>query len=263
MFTPIWDGGANGTPVNDANYYALYVYKTVTRYRSYTKFWEIINEPDYDVTGNAWKEPGQPGNWWDNNPPPCALANMKAPIFHYIRMLRISYEVIKSIDSTAYITVGGLGYAAFLDAVLRNTDNPVDGSVTPEYPLKGGAYFDVMSFHNYPMYGLMYWDNSINNFAYKRHSDAAAEEFIKTKTKMATVLATHGYNNITYPEKHFICTENNIPRKEFGDYIGTDQAQTNYIIKALVQSQLEKVRSITCSHWGNQPILRMLPRGTR
>ena len=242
MFTPIWDGGANGTPVNDANYYALYVYKTVTRYRSFTKFWEIINEPDYDVTGNSWKDPGQPGNWWENNPQPCALANLKAPIFHYIRMLRISYEVIKSVDSTAYITVGGLGYPSFLDAVLRNTDNPVDGSVTPEYPLKGGAYFDVLSFHNYPMYGLMYWDNSINNFAYKRHSDAAAEEFIKTKTKMATVLNARGYNNTTYPEKHFICTENNIPRKEFGDYIGTDQAQTNYIIKALVLSQQERIR---------------------
>ena len=242
MYTPIWDGGANGTPVNENNYYALYVYKTVTRYHNYTKFWEILNEPDFDLSGNAWKDPGQPGNWWDNNPPPCDLNNMKAPIFHYIRLLRISYEVIKSIDSTAYITVGGLGYPAFLDAVLRNTDNPADGSVTPAYPVKGGAYFDVLSFHNYPMYALTYWDNSINNFAHKRHSDAAAEEFIKAKNRMASVLAAHGYDGNIYPGKHFICTENNIPRKEFGDYIGTDQAQTNYVMKALVLSQQNNIK---------------------
>src|SRR6478672_7306627 len=30
MYEPIWDGGANGTPVNDNNYLALYIYKTVT-----------------------------------------------------------------------------------------------------------------------------------------------------------------------------------------------------------------------------------------
>jgi len=28
MYEPIWDGGANGTPVNDNNYFALYVYRT-------------------------------------------------------------------------------------------------------------------------------------------------------------------------------------------------------------------------------------------
>lgn len=242
MYAPIWDGGANGTPVNENNYYALYVYKLVTRYKAYNRFWEILNEPDFDVSGNAWKLPGQAGNWWENNPSPCALANMKAPIFHYIRLLRISYEVIKSVDSTAYITVGGLGYPAFLDAILRNTDNPTDGSVTAEYPVKGGAYFDVLSFHSYPMYNLRYWDNSINNFAYRRHSDAAADEFINAKNQMLTVLANYGYNNTTYPAKHFICTENNIPRKEFADYIGTDAAQTNYIIKALVAAQQNDIR---------------------
>ncbi|HMC85666.1 MAG TPA: hypothetical protein VKI61_09070, partial [Chitinophagaceae bacterium] len=30
IYEPIWDGGANGTPVNENNYFALYVYKTVT-----------------------------------------------------------------------------------------------------------------------------------------------------------------------------------------------------------------------------------------
>ena len=61
MYTPVWDGGANGTPVNDNNYFALYVYKTVMQYKQYTKFWEIINEPDFDGGAFGWRLPGDRG----------------------------------------------------------------------------------------------------------------------------------------------------------------------------------------------------------
>lgn len=240
LYEPIWDGGANGTPVNENNYYALYVYKTVTRYKSYAKFWEIVNEPDYDLAGNGWKERGQAGNWWDNNPPPCDLSNMKAPIFHYIRMLRISYEVIKSVDPTAYVAVGGLGYPAFLDAILRNTDNPANGSVTTAYPVRGGAYFDVLSFHSYPMFNLASYVN--NAWVFRRHSDAAVTEFVKLKNDFNAVLANRGYNGTQYPKKLFICTENNIPKKSFNNQIGSDAAQRNYMIKTLVASQQADIK---------------------
>ncbi|MBC7851261.1 MAG: T9SS type A sorting domain-containing protein [Chitinophagaceae bacterium] len=242
MYSSIWDGGANGTPVNENNYYALYVYKTVLRYGNFVRFWEILNEPDFDTGGNGWKAAGQPGNWWENLPTPCDLYNMRAPIFHYIRLLRISYEVIKFLKPNDYITVGGLGTPSFLDLILRLTDNPAGGAVSAEFPLKGGAYFDVLSYHSYPMYALEFWDNSINNFGYKRHSDAAADEFIKVKTTMEQVLFSYGYNNSLYPLKHVICTENNIPRREFGTYIGSDVAQRNYVMKALVQAQVNNIR---------------------
>jgi len=150
LYTDIWDGGANGTPVNDDNYYALYIYKMLKVYKYKVKFWEIWNEPDYTYSGNGNKAAGVAGNWWDNNPPPCDLENLKAPIYHYVRMLRISYEVIKTLDPRAYVAIGGIGYPSFLDAVLRNTDNPTDGSVNSSYPLTGGAYFDVLSYHSYP-----------------------------------------------------------------------------------------------------------------
>src|SRR5450432_431281 len=146
LYTPIWDGGANGTPVNDDNYLALYIYNTVTRYKQWVKFWELVNEPDFDGGTIGWRSPGDPaGNWWDRNPLPCELYNVKAPIFNYIRMMRIAYEVIKTVDPTAYVSMGGVGYPSFLDAVCRNTDNPADGSVNASYPVKGGAYFDCMS----------------------------------------------------------------------------------------------------------------------
>ncbi len=241
MYAAIWDGGANGTPVNDTNYFALYVYKTVTRYKNQTKFWEIINEPDIDYGGRGWMPPGMAGNWWENNPDPCELGNLKAPVFHYIRTLRIAYEVIKSIDSNALVAPGGLGYPSFLDAILRNTDNPVDGSVSATYPLKGGAYFDVLSYHVYPAYSLKTWSNEIGAMVYRRHSDAAVAEYIKLKNDMTQVLTNYGYNNTSYPIKYVICTESNISRVSFINggvaLIGSDMAQKNYLMKTLIQSQ--------------------------
>jgi hypothetical protein len=242
MYEPIWDGGANGTPVNDNNYYALYVYKTVSRYKNYVKFWEIMNEPDFDGSGNGYKERGAAGNWYDNDPNPCDLSNMRAPVYQYVRMLRISYEVIKSIDPTAFVATGGLGYVSFADAILRHTDNPTDGSVTAEYPLKGGAYFDVLSFHSYPMFNLATWSNVISGFVYSRHSDAAVQQYVNLKNSFSDQLESYGYDGSTYPRKLFICTENNIPRKSVFNYIGSEEAQKNYVIKALVEIQRIDVR---------------------
>jgi hypothetical protein len=242
MYEPIWDGGANGTPVNDNNYYALYVYKTVTRYKGWVKFWEIMNEPDYDLGGQGYKDRSMTGNWFDNDPSPCDLQNMKAPIWHYVRMLRISYEVIKTLDPTAQVATGGLGFVSFLDAIMRHTDNPVDGSVTAEYPLLGGAYFDVLSFHSYPMFNLSEWSNAVNGWVHHRHSDEAIKQYVNLKNSFNTVLESYGYNGTTFPRKLFICTENNIPRKSIDNYIGSDDAQKNYIIKALTESQRIDVR---------------------
>jgi len=246
LYTPIWDGGANGTPVNENNYLALYVYNTVTRYKQWVKFWEVVNEPDFDNSANGWKSPGEAGNWWDNNPNPCDLLNLKAPIFNYIRTLRIVYEVVKSVDPTAYVSMGGVGYPSFLDAMLRNTDNPADGSVAAGYLLKGGAYFDLVSFHYYPMYDLRYVDANFQ-IQPNRHSDEAVNQYISRKNVLTNTLYRRGYNDTTYPKKIFICTENNIPRKPFPspdgfDYIGSDEAQRNYDMKAIVASQLNDIK---------------------
>ncbi len=235
MYLDIWDGGANGTPVNDDNHYALYVYRMVSTYQNYVKFWEIWNEPDFDYSGNGFKDPGQSGNWWENVPEPCDMS-IRAPVFEYIRMLRISYEVIKSIDPDAYVAVGGLGYPSFLDLVMRHSDNPAGGQITNEYPHKGGAYFDVMSYHAYPHIdgSLREWSNDIGGFINFRHSDAAVAGILQKQTEFAEVLNTYGYNNQTYPSKKWIITESNIPGIAFDDFMGSDEAQRNFTIKARV-----------------------------
>jgi hypothetical protein len=242
MYEPIWDDGQNGTPVNDANTYALYLWKTVNTYKKYVKFWEIWNEPDLDMSGNGWKPATMDGNWWVNNPGPCET-KLKAPLFHYIRLLRISYEVIKRADPTAYVAIGGIGYPSYLDAILRNSDNPSNGVVSTKYPKKGGAYFDVLSYHSYPHiegYNRA-WSNSLNDFTYFRHSDACVDGVWKKKDDFVQVLDKYGYDGTTYPNKQWIITEINIPRREYDQFIGSDAAQTNFIMKALITGQQGKV----------------------
>lgn len=245
IYSPIWDNGENGTPVNDENPYALYLWKTVTRYGDNVKFWEIWNEPDLDHGGNAWRPAGDPASWWENNPPPCEY-KLKAPIFHYVRLLRISYEIIKTVDPNDYVAIGGIGYPAFLDAVLRNTDNPDGGGVTADYPLDGGAYFDCMSFHSYPHIdgSMREWNNDLGDFDFFRHSDAGVDGVLRLKGEFDNVLSRYGYNGQTYPKKVYIMTETNIPRKQFERYIGSDEAQRNYLMKTAITCQQNDIEQM-------------------
>jgi uncharacterized repeat protein (TIGR01451 family) len=240
VYEPIWDGGANGTPYNDNNFFAAHMYKMATIYKPYIKFWEVWNEPGFDNTGSiGWLPPGQPNNWWENNPNPCDYI-LKAPVQHYIRHLRVAYEVIKTVDPNAYVTCSGVGYPAFLDAILRQTDNPNGGAVTAAYPLKGGAYFDAVGFHSYPHFDgtVRYWDNNCQCMVNARHSDAAADGTV-TRTKKAydDVLAVHGYGS-TYPQKVWTITEGNIPAKSFtwgpDQLLGGIEVQRNFTIKNMV-----------------------------
>ena len=51
----------------------------------------------------------------------------------------------------------------------------------------------------------------------------------------------YGYDGVSLPEKHWIITESNIPRKQFDEYIGSDEAQVNFVIKALVACQQDDI----------------------
>mgnify|MGYP000651205388 CR=1 FL=1 len=237
LYEPIWDDN-NGTAINENNYYATYVYEVVSRLKNHVKFWEIWNEPGFDFTGaKGWLPRGAPGNWWENNPDPCDY-KLRAPVFHYIRLLRISYDVIKTLAPDDYIVVAGVGYDSFLDVILRNTDNPVDGSVTPEYPLTGGAYFEVLGFHAYPHFdgSTRAWNNNTQSFDYFRHTDAAIEGLETKRDARQDLLAAYGYDGITYPKKEWTVTEINVPRKPILGEWGSEEVQRNYVIKAVVKA---------------------------
>lgn len=245
LYEPIWDGGANGTPVNDENYFARYLWLTVNEYKDFVRFWEIWNEPDFALDQTAANAPpGQPGNWWDNDPDPCNSA-IHAPIQHYVRMLRISWEVIKTADPTAYVCTGGLGNPAFLDAILRNTDNPNGGAVTAEFPMGGGAYFDVLSFHSYPHFDGSMWEYPPGGgLVFHRHSDRGVEGMLARQQAFREVLDSHGYDGQMFPKKLWVLSETNIPRQEFNLYIGSPEAQRNYVVKVLTEAQRNGIQQL-------------------
>ncbi|WP_157097878.1 glycoside hydrolase 5 family protein [Niabella ginsenosidivorans] len=221
LYEPIWNQDGS---VNANNYYAKYVYDVVKTYGPYVKFWEVWNEPDFT---NNW----YPNDAWVKaDPDPCDLVGFYAPIQSYVRMLRITHEIVKKLDPTDLVCLGGIGYEGFLDAVLRNTDNPKGGAVATAYPDKGGALFDCVSFHIYPMYYLG------NN----KNSDAAAKAITDRKNTFESVLTKYQYAN----KKDYIITECNIPRKALSGYIGSDEAQRNFMIKAAVSSQKANIRGI-------------------
>jgi len=222
LYEPIWN--ANGQ-INDNNYYATYVYNVVKTYGPYVKYWEVWNEPDYTY---SWKATL---TWGNEDPDPCNLNGFYAPIQSYVRMLRITYEVVKKLDPTDVVCLGGLGYEGFLDAIMRNTDNPDKGAVTNAYPKKGADWFDCVSYHVYPMYYLGHD---------KKNSDDAAKAIINHKNNFENVLKKYQYSG----KKSYIVTECNIPRKVFNDYIGSDEAQKNFMIKAAVIAQQSEIKGL-------------------
>ncbi|MBE7175247.1 MAG: T9SS type A sorting domain-containing protein [Mucilaginibacter polytrichastri] len=233
LYQPIWN--SNGT-VNTNNYYANYIYNTVRTYGQYVRFWEIMNEPDFSSSNT--------NNWYSRNPTAAELPNLAAPFPYYVRMLRIAYEVIKSVHPDDYIAIGGIGYDSFLDAVLRNTDNPDAGKVTSAYPLKGGAYFDVLSYHYYPLYALKTWSNSKGGFVYQRHSDAAVQATINHRTLMTNTLKKYGYTGSKYPAKYTIITETNVARKTFGTLYGSSEYHRNYDMKLMIEASKNYIRQV-------------------
>ena len=259
LHLPIWDGGANGTPYTDENHYAKYVYEVVSRYGKWVKYWEVWNEPDFAINRNSTSPPGTPGNWWTADPSPCDMAGafgISAPVSHYVRMLRITYEIVKTLTPESYVALGGIGYPSFLDAVLRNTDNPNNGDVSGEYPLTGGAYFDVISWHYYPHLDEAFklWNNDIQNFDFFRYSDEAYDEFIERKIHFSQVLADRGYNNNPYPKKLHINTETNLPRKEIlsANSAGGNQLQVNYNLKVMFAAQAVGLDHLHLYHIGEK-----------
>ncbi len=227
LYDPIWN--ADGT-VNASNLYAIYVYKLLQTYGNQVRFWEVVNEPDFTNGADA-------SAWLTRAPTPAEQLNTQAPFYHYVRMLRITYEVVKKYHPEAYVSTGGIGNPEYADALLRYTDEPTAGAVTAAYPRTGGAYFDVLSFHAYPNYALHYWDNSIGGFRYTRTSDYAATRVIQYKNEMGGVLAKYGYDGTKHPTKLYVLTESNVSRRTSDDRIGSDEQQRNFNIKNLVLLQ--------------------------
>ena len=199
--------------VNPDNYWAAYVYKTVSTYKSFIKIWEIWNEPD-------WVADWQLVDQWKTRAPTAAdLPRFNGSIFDYVRMLRVSKLAAQLADPQAKIATGGLGYPNFLAALLRSTDNPLDGSVTSKFPKTGAAYIDVLSFHHYPIYT-------------QGNSDAALGGYFDQIEAFRSTLAQSDASIVAWET-----TETGAPHAKVGNNPGGEDYARNYLLKVMINAQ--------------------------
>ncbi len=98
--------------------WAEYVRRTVERYRDYTRYWEVWNEPDMSL------------HFWTGTPD------------EYIDLLKLSYPIIKDADPDALVMTGGFatlsphGQRRYPDIMAYTVLNAAD-------------YFDVLAFHQH------------------------------------------------------------------------------------------------------------------
>lgn len=222
LYEKIWTDEKNKV-VNENNYWANYVYQTVKTYKDWIRIWEVWNEPDY----TDWKNVA---NWEKNPPKKEELPSWKGSIFEYIRLLRITYEVVKAVDPTAWVALGGIGYWQFLDAIFRYTDNPSNGILNEEYPAYGGAWFDVLCYHQYPHFGTE--DLETKEKIDGKGSDSYAKKLVTLGKSHKYLSETkYGFDGEIYPKKISICTETGVSSKTYGSNIGGELLRRNYILK--------------------------------
>lgn len=206
--------------VNPENYWAKYVEQTMATYKDYVKVYSVWNEPD-------WVADWQVTLDWDETPPgDDDLPRFNGSIFEYIRMLRITKEVAKKIDPELKVAVGGLGYQSFLGAILRYTDDPAGGAVSPDFPATGGAYFDVLDMHYYPIFG-------------KGSSDTGVDGLVASRDKFVDELESAGAG-----PRPIIVTESGAPRVSVGGAPGGVEYARNYMIKVMVTAQAAGISGI-------------------
>jgi hypothetical protein len=200
--------------VNPNNYWAAFVERLVKSYKPFIHTWEVWNEPD-QVGGN-W----QATQTWDTTPPkPSDLVWWNDTIFAYIRMLRVTHEVVHKLDPQGKVALGGIGYPSFLGAILRYTDEPASGAVDTDHPEKGGAYFDVVSYHYYPVFS-------------SGSSDVGAKGLLTLRDQLQAELDKAGVQG-----KSYIVTESGAPRYAFGSAPGGPEYARNYLMKAMALAQ--------------------------
>jgi len=210
---------SDGT-INPDNYWGYYVYRTVDTYHPWIRVWEIWNEPDWVSDWNATL------TWFDEPPTADQLPRFNGSIYEYIRLLRVSKEAARLADPDALIATGGIGYAGFLSAILRYTDNPEDGSATDDYPRTGGAYFDVLSFHHYPIYTPGTADDGVAG--YLDHYRSLLAELDAAGKIVA------GVEN----------TETGAPRLAVSDYPGGPDYARQYLMKVMVSAWREGIHGV-------------------
>ena len=125
---PIYADGTDvykaGVKPNPNNYFAVYMFEMVSRYKGQVASWQVWNEPDFPSgqTTKGYTGTNGASRYWTGS------------VQDYVRLLKVAHSVVKGVDPAARVALGGLGYENYLAAIIDN----------------GGApYFDIVDFHAY------------------------------------------------------------------------------------------------------------------
>lgn len=158
IFTDGTDIPGPGKHINPEHPWASFLETVVRRYKGKVRYWQCWNEPDYPK-GVLEAAPGDPQRSWQGS------------VKDYVRLLAVMHTVVKWIDPSAQVVTGGLGYGAYLQAMIDHG---------------AGAYFDLLDFHAYGWPG----------------SDEALKAFLSVHQAMKQVLAKNGLS-----KKGMLCSE--------------------------------------------------------
>jgi hypothetical protein len=148
---PIFADGSDtpgpGKRANPDNTFAQALEAMLIRYKGKVRYWQVWNEPDYPNGVLTADETDKRRSWTGS-------------VEGYVRLLQVAHTLVKLHQPRALVVTGGLGHAAYLDAIIA----------------RGGApYFDMLDFHAYGWPG----------------SDAALDAYQRVHDEMGRVLARH------------------------------------------------------------------------
>ncbi|MBI2303481.1 MAG: carboxypeptidase regulatory-like domain-containing protein [Chloroflexi bacterium] len=138
LYLPVFLG--DGT-INPDNYWARFVYTTVSRYKGRVKVWEMWNEPDLKDSN------GQPVFW-------------SGSYADYYQLLKVGYQAAKAADPSATVLFAGLAYWTDTTFLPRLLDLMVADATAPSH----NYYFDGLPWHlyvsPYHLYNVPLWARS-------------------------------------------------------------------------------------------------------
>ncbi len=132
VFSDNTDTLAPGKTINPNNYWARFVYNTVSRYKTKVKVWEMWNEPDSS-------------SFWSGS------------VADYYRLLKVGYLAAKLADPSSTVLIGGMAYYTntnFFGQLLSQIKADPTAAAN-------NYYFDATAWHWYSRSSQMY-DNVVN-----------------------------------------------------------------------------------------------------
>ena len=223
---------------NALDAFAQFMSAAVTKYSKAPygiHYWEIGNEPDVDYTLVAPNS--EFGCWGDENDAYYGGG-------YFAMMLEKVYPAIKAADPSATVMPGGLLLdcdpthppagktckpANFLEGILRNNGK-----------MNGGNYFDMVSFHGYPVYnGTMQLDEHYPSWESRGGVVLGKANFIReilAKYNVSKPLF-HSEGSLTCPE--YFTNVCNPPGQDFYE------AQADYVVWLYIRNWAADIKMTT------------------